>query len=332
MMDMNTLVSRVGRHVLFIGTETQYWTPTDFAKAARNAKAMGFDAIAPKRADGQFKWYVNAGHLQLERQAVLSEGMKYVPFHYCYGPRFGMEQIAPECAVLREMGDVCDGVMVADMEVEWNGQVKAAEEFAKQMRGASGGLILSTWADPVQQNWVEVIRAMAPVVSAWGPQQYTGWLGNQEQPQWKDLFGSAIDGKIMPEIDITNVSVNNPFQVAATAMQNKHQSFWIWEYQIAMGNPNLVRSLLAALGKPLSTPAPVVTPFPKKQLLWAKVRIMPGDTLETIAERLHLHNMWQDLYLPNQVLLDKVAQLYGHPSSNQGNLIFPGVDLVYRAV
>lgn len=335
MLSPQQLAKKVGQKVLFVGVECQYWTVADFGKCARNARAMGYDTISPKRADGGIKWYQTPGHMALERQACLAVGVGYLPFMYCYGPALAAGQIELEVAVAQEMANVCDGMVCMDLEVEWNGQVAAAQELARALKGFKGDIILSTWADPVQQDWLGVIWALNPVVSAWGPQEYTTWLTLQESQLTND--GVPFD-KLFPELDMVDLfaGANNPLSAMQTAVNRGHGSIWVWEYLGAMNNPNLARTMAALIGPPVPsapapTPNPVKLPSPShtKKLVWASVVIGEGDTLAGIAQKIGVQNWFQDLYLPNRATLDAVAISHGQPNCNGGNLIYPGTTLRY---
>ena len=314
-----------GKVTLFIGTECRTWSIEDFAKAARNARAMGVDTISPKRLDGGIRWYGDVGRLREERAAVLAEGCGYLPFAYCYGPRFGDAQIADECRLLAEIMAANDGAVCADMEVEWNGRVAEAERFAALMRPVAGMLYLTSWADPQQQDWAGVTRALAPCVNAWVPQQYTNWLAAQE-----GQLSALGETCVQPALDLTGeFGANDPFALARQARARGHTSLWLWEYQPALRNPNLTRSIAAAMGNPLASGAPVTLPAPQRPPRQRAYIVRAGDTLSAIATRLNLPNWYADLYLPNRALIEATAQAHGQPGSRDGALIYPGESLRY---
>ncbi len=314
-----------GKVVLFIGTECRTWSIQDFANAARNARAMGVDTISPKRLDGGIRWYGDVSRLREERAAVLAEGCGYLPFAYCYGPRFGDAQIADECRLLAEMMEANDGSVCADMEVEWNGRVAEAERFAALMRPVAGMLYLTSWADPLQQQWAEVTHVLAPCVNAWVPQQYTNWLAAQEAS-----LVALGETCVQPALDLTSeFGANDPFALAQQARTHGHTTLWLWEYQPALRNPNLTRSIAAAMGTPLPNGSPVTLPAPQRPPRQRTYVVREGDTLASIAARLNLPNWYADLYLPNRALIERVAQQHGQPNSHDGSLIYPGEALAY---
>ncbi|HEX8733186.1 MAG TPA: hypothetical protein VF725_14130 [Ktedonobacterales bacterium] len=314
-----------GKVVLFIGTECRTWSIGDLARAARNARALGVDTISPKRLDGGIPWYGGAARLREERAAVLAEGCGYLPFAYCYGPRFGEAQIADECRLLAEMMEANDGSVCADMEVEWNGRVADAERFCALMRPVDGLLYVTSWSDPRQQDWLGVTRALAPCVNAWVPQQYDNWLFAQEQ-QLVDVGETCIQ----PALDLTGeFGANDPFALAQRARTRGHTTLWLWEYQPALRNPNLTRSIAAAMGKPLASAAPVTLPAPQRPARQRIYVVRAGDTLSAIATRLNLPNWYADLYLPNRATIEAAAKAHGQPGSHDGALIYPGESLTY---
>lgn len=314
-----------GKVVMFIGVECRTWSIEDFAKAARNARAMGVDTISPKRLDGGIRWYGDVGRLREERAAVLAEGCGYLPFAYCYGPRFGDAQIADECRLLAEIMEANDGSVCADMEIEWNGHVAEAERFAALMRPVAGMLYLTSWADPQQQGWTGVTHALAPCVNAWVPQQYDNWLAAQE-----GQLISLGETCIQPAFDLTSeFGANDPFTLAQRARARGHTTLWLWEYQPAVRNPNLTRSIAAAMGNSLGSGVPVTLPAPPRPPRAHVYVVREGDSLAAIATRLNLPNWYSDLYLPNRALIEATARAHSQSDSHDGALIYPGEALKY---
>jgi hypothetical protein len=304
-----------GKVVLFIGVECARWSVMDFARAAKAARAMGVDTIAPKRLDGGIPWYATAAHLREERAAVLDEGCGYLPFAYCYGPRFGSKQIVEECRLLAEMMDANDGAVCADMEIEWNGRTADAIHFATLMRPVPGFLYVTSWADPYQQDWSGVTRALAPCVNAWVPQQYTNWLAARES-QLIALGETCIQ----PALDLTTeFGANDPLALARQARSHGHTTIWLWEYQPALSRQDYVRSIAAVMGDPTPPPAPAPRTY----------TVQPGDTLTSIAHKLGLPHWRTTLYNLNRDAIEAAARAHGQPNSHNGDLIYPGEILRY---
>lgn len=311
-----------GRVVLFIGNECLHWGPAEFAAAGRFARTIGADTIAPKRFNGNEKWYGSPAQLKDERDAVLATGAGYLPFGYCYGPVFGAEQVQIECATMREIMSVNDGMVCADMEREWNGQAGYAADFARAMAGHGGILTISTWADPHQQNWDQVVRTLAPVVSVWSPMEYTDWLAAQET-QLLDLGAACLQ----PAIDLNaSFGPDHQVQIAQDAAARGDQTIWLWDYAPAIANPGLALAITSAFG--ISPPTPPPPPPPPGG--WYSYTVQSGDSLWAIAQHLKLTSYFTDLYQPNMDVIEAAARAHGLPSSEQGRWIYPNTVLRYR--
>lgn len=334
MLSPQALSNKIGKKILYIGTETYSWAVTDFAKAARNARAMGFDTICPKRLDGTIKWYHTKDHLLLERNAVLSEGVGYLPFAYSYAPIFNT--IGAEVAAWQEIASVNDGLVVIDLEAEWNGQTGYAQQLVQALHGFSGDIIATTWGDPKEQAWMNLVSLLDPVISAWSPQQYTDWLVAQEQAEW-----TAERTKLFPSLDISGEfgGATHPIDNAKAAYTNKHPTIFLWEYLYALSNPELIKGVLAFFGanvpnvNPTPTPNP---PTPIKKVQWVTYIIQPGDSLFGIVAMLQEKKLSNTtiaaLYAANKTVIENVAKQHGYPGSNNGALIFPGTQIVYPAL
>jgi hypothetical protein len=354
MLAPQDLAKKVGQKVLYVGIECYSWGLADYVTAAKNARALGFDSISPKQADGGYRWYSSVAQLAQRRAAVLAQGVGFVPFTYMYGPKFGNGQIAIEVAIAREITETCDGLVVMDLEAEWNGQDGAAALLAHSLSNWPGDIILTTWADPTQQNWINVLKALDPVVSAWNPQEYSNWLDGQEG----EFAQAGVNlSKLFPSIDISAISAaNNPIAIIADGLKRGHDSFWIWEYGSILSASALTKSILALMPKPaqvtpppaptppvLMTPAPTVTPVKPvvpavctplpapthTNVVYGKYTIKSGDALENIAVALNIKNWYQDLFMPNKVVLDAAAAAHGVANSNNGTLIYVGTVLQY---
>lgn len=317
-----------GGNILWTGGETRDWSVADFGHLAQQARALGFDTICVKRADGGQRWYSSPDQLKQEAEAAAAEGCGYLPFSYCYGPRFsrandafpGEQQVRDECAILIELARAvpCHSSQ-ADMEAEYNGAVKCAELFCSLMREASDiTLSVSTWADPAIQNWEGVAAALAPCVNAWVVQRYTDWLSHQPLP--------AEETCVMPGVDLSQeFGQNHPADIAAG-----HPSVFVWYEGFAfMGQYRAeVDAICQRAGRvihsaaptpaPTGAPAPTPAPAPTEQ----HYTVVAGDTLSGIAEKFY-HDAadWPTIYNANRALIG------GNP-----NLIFPGEQLVIPAL
>lgn len=331
MLSPQDLSKKIGKKILYIGTECRTWQVTDFAKAAKNARTMGFDTICPKRLDGTIKWYYTKDHLSLERQAVLSEGVGYLPFAYSYAPVFNT--VAAEVAAWQEVASVNDGLLVVDLEQEWNGQVSYAQQLHAALAHFAGNIILTTWGDPKEQNWMQIINTLNDTIAAWSPQQYTNWIAAQENTEWK-----AEQAKLFPSLDITGEfgTADNPLTILQQAIINKHPSFFVWEYSAAITNAELIKGVINVFDAVIKNidPTPIPhPPSPNKKIKWGSYIVQSGDSLSSIAQSLQTQQLtfatWQEIYTTNKQMIELAAKNQGYPDSQGGNLIFPGTLLSY---
>jgi hypothetical protein len=199
-----------------------------------------------------------------------------------------------------------------------------------------GDIVVSTWGDPQEQAWTQVLATLDPVVSAWSPQQYTDWLAGREKAEW-----SAELGKLFPSLDITGEygTATHPVDNAKAAYDNKHPTIFCWEYSEALTNPELIKGVLAFFGGtiPNVNPTPLPNPpSPNKKVKWVTYVIQDGDSLFSIVTMLQakkLANTTIDaLYAANKTVIENAAKQHGYPSSNNGSLIFPGTQIVYPAL
>lgn len=254
--------------VLMLGNESEHMTDSQLNSAARFAAKLGFKGITFKVGDGNIR-YRNAHETLQAINAVNDTGMGAMPFIYIYGPKFGDSQIKLEADIITEIADTAFGEVVVDMESEWNNNPRACallrDELVKEGFATSRHtLIISTWADPVQQGWVQNILELNPIVEkygAWSPQQYSLWLLQQEAQLHQ------AKGDIFPE---ANMMVD-PVEVAKQASAKRHKSLWIWYYVSVESMQNLARVVLQTFVKgeethviPAVKPSKPVTPIVPK--------------------------------------------------------------------
>lgn len=182
-----------GKRSLFVGIESQHWTREQIISAAQRAKALGYDTLVLKVADGGIRWYNNVQELSVLHTEVNDIGAGLAFYQYCYGPLFGANQIKAEAEIANEIGSVSD-YPILDMEIEWNNEISSAEFFMSELKGAHK-FVISTWADPVQQQWMGVVDALwnSGKVAEFWPQEYSKFLeytGGREFPE--PLERSAI--------------------------------------------------------------------------------------------------------------------------------------------
>lgn len=158
--------------------------------ACRQAQEWGMRYVHPKVADGGYWWYADqhgnpdAQALSILRDVAQAHDLVCVPYHYCYGNKFGaLQHEADICALLgRFFGAVCP-----DMEVEWAGQPNWGVDFGKRVKSQQHGLIFPTlWGNPAQHQdfpWAQVL----PWVDGWLPMVYFS--------EWTDKAGAPFSAQ-----------------------------------------------------------------------------------------------------------------------------------------
>lgn len=242
MKNCTDITKVAGRRSLFVGTESYAWTPISFVGVAQFARSHGIDSLLIKVADGVDRWYGGIAGYRARRDAIKSEGVGVIPYAYSYGDKFGV--LSAEIDILKEFMQE-DGVVCADMEAEWNGQVQWATQLFGGLRGVPGIFLVSTWANPAQQGWGDIVKALNPIVAAWMPQQYTLFLASQ-WAQFGDLGASCL----APTVNLTDgFGINDPVAIASAAYMQGHATLSLWHHASAMNNPGLVDQVLAAFPK-----------------------------------------------------------------------------------
>lgn len=229
------MIDQLGPVPLFLGVETEHWQIADFMAAARAARALGVSSLLVKIADGGNVWYSGIGGWQ----AVISTVAKIiptVPYIYSYGGKFGVLQA--EINILIQAMHVC-GIVVADMEAEWNGQVAWAQYVCSALQPVSGLFGVTSWADPQQQAWAGVLQALAPATNFWMPQVYSNYLADLYHAQY-DPYGLPY----YPTLNLGNdFGPNDPLQIAQAS---KSPIIGLWEYQAAIAAyADIVKQIIA---------------------------------------------------------------------------------------
>jgi hypothetical protein len=218
------MIDQLGNVSLFLGVETANWTLSDFTNAATKAKALGVTALLVKVADGSNRWYGALGGYRPVLAAIESAGISAVPYTYSYGDKFG--GLSAEIALLTEIMKSA-GIVVADMEVEWNGQAGWAKTLANALKPVTGLFGVTSWADPNQQNWQGVLQALAPATNFWLPQVYSNFLAGVYMQQYSGL------PNVIP---ILNLGTDfGPNDIMTTAQNAVSPAICLWEYQAAIG-------------------------------------------------------------------------------------------------
>ena len=129
------MIDQLGAIPLFLGVETATWGLSDFANAATKAKALGVTSLLVKVADGGNRWYESIGGYLPVLGAIKTAGVSAVAYTYSYGDKFGA--MKTEIALLSEIMQRT-GIVVADMEVEWNGHAAWATQMCAALKPVSG--------------------------------------------------------------------------------------------------------------------------------------------------------------------------------------------------
>lgn len=252
-MSCADVAKTVGQRALFLGVDTANWSLAQFAAAAQFARAHHIDTLFVKTADGGNRWYQwsgdNINGWRSIRQTILQNGVGAIPYTYSYGNTYNA--LGREIALLQEyMRDA--GVVIADMEQEWNGHADWGAQLCNSMKAVPGIFLVSTWANPYDQNWQGVIQALNPCVDSYLPQQYTNYLASC----WGQ-FGALGAACIMPTFMIgQDFGPNDAVANARAAHNQGHAALSIWYYDTAVANPGLLDQILAAFPVSTTTPTP----------------------------------------------------------------------------
>jgi|GEM_PF-1554929 len=244
-----------GKHLLFLGVETRTWSHQQFINVAQFARAHDVDSLLVKFAEGTIVWYDGIDGFRSIRDAIKEQGVGVIPYMYSYGDTFG--GLDGELNLLTEyMQD--NGVVCADMEVEWNGHVDWASRMNARLQPVPGVFLVSTWGDPFLQNWGGVIRALNPCVNAYMPQQYTNFLASC----WQQFAQSGAEC-LQPTVDLSQeFGLNDPVAIAKAAYNQGHTALSVWYYGFAVENPGLLDAVFHAFPKgDTAMPQPPANPY-----------------------------------------------------------------------
>lgn len=224
------MIEQLGAYPLFLGVETSAWSLADFIQAAHNAKALGCTSLLVKIADGGNIWYANGVGWQKVLDTINAQGIRAIPYTYCYGDKFGA--IQTEIAILQAAMRYA-GIVIADMEEEFNGQDGWAATVTNALQPVPGIFGVTTWADPNLQDWNGVLTALKPCVNFWLPQVYSDYLAS--------VYHTQYDPSGIPYYPILNLGTdagpNDPVAIARTA---NSPIVGFWEYTPAMGAYNAI--------------------------------------------------------------------------------------------
>lgn len=215
----------------FIGVESEFWSIETFQAAAASMKAHGYDTVAIKMADGPNLWYADIIAQEIYA-AFKNEGLHPIPYMFCYGNTQG-SSVSAEANVANHIlgvfGEIC-----LDMESGFDNRPADGQRFASLLN--KGIIHISTWANPVDHNWLGVLQPFLGLIKSVWPQVYTNYLLSVWEAQY-----SSISIEKYPTY--TNV----------TLPANTLPMYGYWEYQSIMNAPNL---------DPVPAPAPDPAPTP----------------------------------------------------------------------
>ena len=242
-MSCADVAAKTGQHLLFCGTSTSVWTLAQFEQAAVFAHNHGVDSLLLKVADGAERWYgsdIN-GYLAI-RDAIRTQGVGVIPYTYCYGN--ALSGFSTEIAYLKEYM-ASDGVVCADLESQWNGQAIWARTLCNALSPLPGKFLVTTFADPDEQNWQAVLRALNPCVASYLAQQYSNYLAST----WSQ-FAENGAACLFPTLSLDqSFGPNDPVANARAAYAEGHAALVIWYYDEAVSNPGLFDNVLGAFPK-----------------------------------------------------------------------------------
>jgi hypothetical protein len=209
-------IDHLGTTPLFFGIETVDWSLAQFEEAAHATKALGITSLLIKIADGGNIWYDNVGGWQKVLETV-KPILKAVAYTYCYGNKFNaiQEEIAILIAAM-----TTEGIVIADMEVEFNGRDDWAKQVSDAILPIPGLFGVTTWADPNLQDWQCVIAKLEACVNFWLPQVYSDFLAQQYQTQFAP--------RIVPYYPVLNLEARHVIKHASEA---NSPIIALWEYQ-----------------------------------------------------------------------------------------------------
>lgn len=278
----------------FVGNQAEFVRGEQLAGLFAGVKAHGYDGVCIKRSEGTIRWYDSLETVAAEAALAAAHGLEYMPFTYSYGPRFGDGQIDGEAAIIRDLLQTCGRAML-DMEVEWDGQIGAAERLQADLADAPGYLYCTTWWNPAPHNWISLLDALHRV-DCWVPQCY----GIGARAEWEAQGAPHV----------------RTWYPAVTALTEAecagYPTEFFWEYA------NLPARAPAS---PPPPPAPMAVAAPA-----GTYTVQPGDDLSSIAAQRGYP--WPVLYHANAATIDATARAHGYDGPEPWNLVYAGEVLV----
>ncbi len=252
---------------LFTGVETFNWSLDQFQKVIDLCKSVGVSGLIVKIYEiGTGEWYGHLGGSTKVAHLIASQGLQWIPYGFFYGNNQGVE----DAAILKFL-NLYDIIML-DMESSWNGSTKEHIDILKNaLMGHKGEVWVSTWADPVTQNWISNIKELDSVVNVWMPMIY---FPNLVQ-MFKDQF-PKVKGRIEPT-----------YQKGVNLSDFTNSNVSIWEYQSVDWN-----YLESVVDKVNPASDIVLPPLPSTDFSLQEMKdIWPT----TIRSNTFIHQIWTDI-------------------------------------
>lgn len=234
----------LGSTPLFLGVETSNWAVSDFQLAAKNAKALGCTSLIVKIADGGIVWGGSVGGWQNILKIIQNSGINAIPYTYCYGNTFNA--ISAEVNILANAMTYA-GIVIADMEQEFNGMVDWANYVANALKPINGLFGVTTWADPNMQNWNNVLSALLPCTNFFLPQVYSNNLAT--------MYHSQFDPYGLPYYPVINLGTDFGGNNIIGIVQNSSSPIIaLWEYEPAISSYSPIVKQITGRSKQLQVP------------------------------------------------------------------------------
>jgi len=167
----------------FIGNEAFTWTLADFASAAHTIIANGYDTVVWKAGEGQSNLWYSDTDFKARYQLFQQSGLHPIPYVFLYGNSQGSD-VASEAKICNHVLSLC-GEICLDMESGWDGKPQDAQTLVQQL--SKGIIHISTWANIVDHQWVDVLKALTPMAASVWPQVYTSYLVGVWQAQYASI-------------------------------------------------------------------------------------------------------------------------------------------------
>lgn len=215
---------------LFVGVESFNWSLSDFDKLTAFCKQHRVDGIFLKIYEiGTGEWYGKLGGSQAVIDRIKGEGVDCVGYGFFYGN----DQVDEGAAITKFLKR--DNRFCIDVEDGFDGRLDKMEGLFKNVVVPSGStLYVSTWADPIQHNYLPNLQFLDNFNVIWMPQIYDDFLLSTFFSQWVHS-----QHPVQPTFHILN----------STAIGSKSfPTFSLWEYQFALQRPDIL-DLYVAIAK-----------------------------------------------------------------------------------